>query len=239
MKSAKKILALILAGVMALALLTGCGKATSLNRTIAEGLAEHTKLLLAQEENKNNISVSYQVPELSRDIAPLFDENWITKGRNGDILNSKHMVNDKSVEDTLTDILSPYISATSALTFLAADVTDVKTPFMEALNLTKSRITFDNNIQSIDLASVTSLKIAVTHKTVNGRTYVPLCIHYGGVNLSPCPGALRPGAFLHSGPNKKASPAAFPAIARPGPAGDALVLQKMRLTSALRRGLRW
>ena len=42
---------------------------------------------------------------------------------------------------------------------------------MEALNLTKSRITFDNNIQSIDPASVTRLKIAVTHKTVNGRTY--------------------------------------------------------------------
>lgn len=173
MKSAKKILALILAGVMALALLTGCGKATSLDRTIAEGMAEYYKSELAQlGGNNNNISVSYQVPELSRDIAPLFDENWITKGRNGDILNSNHMVNDKSVEDTLTDILSPYISATSALTFLAADVTDVKTPFMEALNLTKSRITFDNNIQSIDPASVTSLKIAVTHKTVNGRTYV-------------------------------------------------------------------
>lgn len=172
MKSAKKILALILAGVMALALLTGCGKATSLDRTIAEGMAEYYKSELAQlGGNNNNISVSYQVPELSRDIAPLFDENWITKGRNGDILNSNHMVNGKTVEATLTDILSPYISATSALTFLAADVTDVKTPFMEALNLTKSRITFDNNIQSIDPASVTSLKIAVTHKTVNGRTY--------------------------------------------------------------------
>ena len=172
MKSAKKILALILAGVMALALLTGCGKATSLDRTIAEGMAEYYKSELAQlGGNNNNISVSYQVPELSRDIAPLFDENWITKGRNGDILNSNHMVNGKTVEATLTDILSPYISAASALTFLAADVTDVKTPFMEALNLTKSRITFDNNIQSIDPASVTSLKIAVTHKTVNGRTY--------------------------------------------------------------------
>lgn len=43
MKSAKKILALILAGVMALALLTGCGKSTSLNRTIAEGFAESLK----------------------------------------------------------------------------------------------------------------------------------------------------------------------------------------------------
>ena len=43
MKSAQKILALILAGVMALALLTGCGKATSLNRTMAEGIAEYHK----------------------------------------------------------------------------------------------------------------------------------------------------------------------------------------------------
>lgn len=171
MKPVKKILALILAGVMALALLTGCGKATSLNRTMAEGLAEYAKSSLAQQGNKNNISVSYQVPELRRDIAPLFDENWITKGRNGDILNSNHMVNGKTVEATLTDILSPYISATSAVTFQAADVTDVKTPFMEALNLTNSRITFDNNIQSIDPASVTSMKIEVTHKTVNGRTY--------------------------------------------------------------------
>ncbi len=163
MKPVKKILALILAGVMALALLTGCGKATSLNRTVAEGLAEYAKSLFA---NENNISVSYQVPELSRNIAPLFDENWITysEADGCDVLN-------ETVKATLTDILSPYISATSAVTFRATDVTDVKTPFMESVNLTNSRITFDNNIQSIDPASVTSMKIEVTHKTVNGRTY--------------------------------------------------------------------
>lgn len=80
MKSAKKILALILAGVMALALLTGCGKATSLNRTMAEGFAESLKSSFANYyNNTNSISVSYQVPELSREIAPLFDENWIAK----------------------------------------------------------------------------------------------------------------------------------------------------------------
>ena len=172
MKSAKKILALILAGVMALALLTGCGKATSLNRTIAEGLAEHTKLLLAQEGNKNNISVSYQVPELSRDISPLFDENWITKSSAGDydVLNRNYIVNGKTVEATLTDILSPYKSA-PFVAFVAADVTDVKTPFMETSNLTKSQILLRNIDNDIDLSSITSLKIAVTHKTVNGRTY--------------------------------------------------------------------
>lgn len=167
MKPVKKILALILAGVMALALLTGCGKAASLNRTIAEGLAEYYKSDLAQlGGNNNNISVSYQVPELRRDIAPLFDETWITYDEDDecDVLN-------ETVKATLTDILSPYISATSAVTFRATDVTDVKTPFMESVNLTNSRITFDNNIQSINPASVTSMKIEVTHKTVNGRTY--------------------------------------------------------------------
>lgn len=165
MKPVKKILALILAGVMALALLTGCGKATSLDRTIAEGMADYFKSSCVQVGNKNNISVSYQVPELRRDIAPLFDETWITKDNSGDDVLTE------AAKETLTDILSPYISATSAVTFRATDVTDVKTPFMESVNLTNSRITFDNNIQSIDPASVTSMKIEVTHKTVNGRTY--------------------------------------------------------------------
>lgn len=172
MKPVKKILALILAGVMALALLTGCGKAASLNRTVAEGLAEYTKLALAEAGNNNNISVSYQVPELSRNIAPLFDENWITKGSSdSDVLT-------RAAEQTLTDILSPYNSAVG-VNFLAADVTDVKTPFMEALNLVNSPISLfivngevkNDSYSKIDYASITSLKVAVTHKTVNGRTY--------------------------------------------------------------------
>lgn len=173
MKSAKKILALILAGVMALALLTGCGKATSVNRTIAEGLAEYAKSLFAEGENENNISVSYQVPELSRNIAPLFDENWITySAADGcDVLNENQMVNDKTVKATLTNILNPYISATSAVTFVAADVTDAKTPSMETSNLTKSKIMLSIPEQFNNSDSVTRLKIAVTHKTVNGRTY--------------------------------------------------------------------
>ena len=170
MKSAKKILALILAGVMALALLTGCGKAASLNRTIAEGLAEYAKSTFAQVGNNNNISVSYQVPELRRDIAPLFDENWITKDRGRDVLNVDYMVNGKTVKATLTDILSPYKSAPFVL-FLATDVTDVKTPDIETSNLFKSQIGFTLDDNDFDTTSITSMKIEVTHKTVNGRTY--------------------------------------------------------------------
>lgn len=169
MKSAQKILALILAGVMALALLTGCGKAASLNRTMAEGIAEHYKSLCVRAGNKNNISVSYQVPELSRDIAPLFDENWITQNDGHDVLNRNHTVNGKTVEATLTDILSPYISAGSAVTFLAADITDVKTPFVEISDLLGSQIAF--RVASVSATSVTGIRVAVVRKNVNGRTY--------------------------------------------------------------------
>ena len=172
MKSAKKILALILAGVMALAMLTGCGKATSLNRTVAEGLAEYTKSLFAEAENKNNISVSYQVPELSRKIAPLFDETWITK----DSSDSDVLTEDATA--TLLNILSPYKS-TVGVNFAVADVTDVKNPSMEVLELTNPTIALfivngkvqNDSSDQIDYTSITSLKIAVTHKTVNGRTY--------------------------------------------------------------------
>lgn len=165
MKSAKKILALILAGVMALALLTGCGKAKSLDRTIAEGMAEYAKSRFAETGNDNNISVSYQVPELSRNIAPLFDENWVTKDSSGkDALT-------EAAKETLTDILSSYISD-SYVAFLATDVTDVKNPVLEVLNLSNSTIALRPTISDpSQLASITSMKIEVTHKTVNGRTY--------------------------------------------------------------------
>lgn len=165
MKPVKKILALILAGVMALALLTGCGKATSLDRTVAEGLAEYTKLTLAQAGNDKNISVSYQVPELGRNIAPLFDENWITKDNSGkDALT-------EAAKETLTDILNSYMSDSSVV-FLATDITDVKNPVLEVLNLTYSDIAFHpTDPSTFDADSITSMKIAVTHKTVNGRTY--------------------------------------------------------------------
>lgn len=124
--------------------------------------------LLNYYNNTNSISVSYQVPELSREIAPLFDENWITKDNSGkDALTN-------AAKETLTGILSPYQSAVQ-ISFSAADVTDVKTPFMEITNLNNSQIALIITGSPFEPASVTTIKIAVTHKTVKGRTYA-LCV---------------------------------------------------------------
>lgn len=176
MKSAKKILALILAGVMALALLTGCGKAASPDRAAAEGVADWIKYTCSQAGNKNEISVSYQVPELSREIAPLFDTNWMSTDDDDNSPNENAVISgtNTTIKQTLQQCLSNYKDASCTL-FYATDVTDL-TNFasLEMLQL----VTDSNPVAvfkplSNDVAkSVTHLRIAATHKTIGEQTFL-------------------------------------------------------------------
>lgn len=176
MKSAQKILALILAGVMALALLTGCGKAASPDRAAAEGVADWIKYTCSQAGNKNEISVSYQVPELSRNIAPLFDTNWMSTDDDDNSPNENAVISgtNTTVKQTLQQCLSNYKDASCTL-FYATDVTDL-TNFasLEMLQL----VTDSNPVAvfkplSNDVAkSVTHLRIAATHKTIGEQTFL-------------------------------------------------------------------
>ena len=176
MKPVKKILALILAGVMALALLTGCGKAASPDRAAAEGVADWIKYTCSQAGNKNEISVSYQVPELSRNIAPLFDTNWMSTDDDDNSPNENAVISgtNTTVKQTLQQCLSNYKDASCTL-FYATDVTDL-TNFasLEMLQL----VTDSNPVAvfkplSNDVAkSVTHLRIAATHKTLGEQTFL-------------------------------------------------------------------
>lgn len=176
MKPVKKILALILAGVMALAMLTGCGKATSPDRAVAEGVADWIKYTCSQAGNKNEISVSYQVPELSRNIAPLFDTNWMSTDDDDNSPNENAVISgtNTTVKQTLQQCLSNYKDASCTL-FYATDVTDL-TNFasLEMLQL----VTDSNPVAvfkplSNDVAkSVTHLRIAATHKTIGEQTFL-------------------------------------------------------------------
>ena len=176
MKSAKKILALILAGVMALALLTGCGKAASPDRAVAESVVDWLKYACSQAGNKNEISVSYQVPELSRNIAPLFDTNWMSTDDDDNSPNENAVISgtNTTVKQTLQQCLSNYKDASCTL-FYATDVTDL-TNFasLEMLQL----VTDSNPVAvfkplSNDVAkSVTHLRIAATHKTIGEQTFL-------------------------------------------------------------------
>lgn len=67
----KKLLALALAGVLVLALLTGCsGGGNGEDRLVAEAVADIFK------GNSQNVEVSYSVPALTRTIRPAFTPDW-------------------------------------------------------------------------------------------------------------------------------------------------------------------
>lgn len=173
MKSAKKILALILAGVMALALLTGCGKATSPDRAVAEGIADYMKYACSQSKNANEISVSYQVPELRRDIVPLFDTNWMSTTGNHDLDKDAVISGTTTVADALQQRLSNY-EDTSCTVFYATDVTGL-TNFapLETLQLvTVSTPVVVSGDFDEAAKNATHLRIAAAHKTIGEQTFL-------------------------------------------------------------------
>ena len=74
----KKLLALALAGVLMLALLTGCsGGGTEEDRLVAVGVADRFMM------PSSNVEVSYSVPALTRTIRPAFTPDWFQKTPEG------------------------------------------------------------------------------------------------------------------------------------------------------------
>ena len=174
MKSAKKILALILAGVMALALLTGCGKAASPDRAAAEGMADWTKYLCSSLGNTNEISVSYQVPELRRDIVPLFDTSWLSADGNHDPdENAVISGTTTTVKQALQQCLSNYKDA-SCTVFYATDVTRYAGfTWPETFQLfTQSQPVTVSGVLSTAGKEATHLRIAAAHKTIGDKTFL-------------------------------------------------------------------
>lgn len=174
MKSAKKILALILAGVMALALLTGCGKAASPDRAVAEGVADWIKYACSQDENKNEISVSYQVPELRRDIVPLFDTNWMSTTGNHDLDKNAVISGTTTVKEALQQCLSNYKDA-SCTVFYATDVTEcagfASPEWFKLLTQSGGGVVVSGDYDTAP-KNATHLRIAAAHKTIGEKTFL-------------------------------------------------------------------
>lgn len=174
MKPVKKILALILAGVMALAMLTGCGKAASPDRAVAESMADWLKYACSQEGNKNEISVSYQVPELRRDIIPLFDTNWMST-TDGDELDGGAVISGTTtVTQALQQCLSNYKDA-SCTVFYATDVTEcagfASPELFKLLTQSGGGVVVSGDYDTAP-KNATHLRIAAAHKTIGEKTFL-------------------------------------------------------------------
>ena len=163
----KKLLALALAGVLMLALLTGCsGGGTGEDRLIAEGVADIFKRIYP------NTEVSYSVPALPRTIRPAFTPDWFQKDEEGNIIYLKSdfpIGAGQTLKDFLKDSLKAYAQS-NFVCFAAYDST--------GMSASEQAEQFASSVPSVTVyikggsPSVnTKLRVGVCHKTVEGREY--------------------------------------------------------------------
>ena len=162
----KKFLALALAGVLMLALLTGCsGGGTEEDRLVAVGVADLFK------GNSQNVEVSYSVPALARTIRPAFTPDWFQKTPEGIIWLDENFPIDagQTLDGFLRDSLKAY-EQSNFVSFVAFDSTG-----MSALQQVER---FSSGAPAIRVygkgwspSANTKLRVGVCHKTVAGREY--------------------------------------------------------------------
>lgn len=162
----KKLLALALAGVLMLALLTGCsGGGNGEDRLVAEAVADIFK------GNSQNVEVSYSVPALTRTIRPAFTPDWFQKTPEGIIWLDENFPIDagQTLKGFLQDSLKAYAQS-NFVSFVAFDSTG-----MSALQQVEQ---FSSGAPAIRVygkgwspSANTKLRVGVRHKTVAGREY--------------------------------------------------------------------
>lgn len=163
----KKLLALALAGVLMLTLLTGCsGGGNGEDRLVAEAIADIFK------GNSQNVEVSYSVPELTSTIRPAFTPAWFLNTPEGIIyrLNENFPIGSgQTLDGFLRDSLKAY-EQSNFVSFVAFDSTG-----MSALQQVER---FSSGAPAIRVygkgwspSANTKLRVGVCHKTVEGRKY--------------------------------------------------------------------
>lgn len=168
----KKLLALALAGVLMLALLTGCsGDGNGEDRLVAVGVADIFKRIYP------NTEVSYSVPALTSTIRPAFTPDWFQKDEEGNIIYLKSdfpIDAGLHLDDFLRDSLNAYAQS-NFVSFVAFDSTG-----MSALQQVER---FSSGVPSVGVydkgvspSANTKLRVGVCHKTVAGREYCLIVI---------------------------------------------------------------
>ena len=163
----KKLLALALAGVLMLALLTGCsGDGNGEDRLVAVGVADIFKRIYP------NTEVSYGVPALTRTIRPAFTPDWFLMTPEGiiDGLDENFPIDaGQTLEGFLQDSLKAY-EQSNYVSFIAFDST--------GMSAREQAEKFSSGVPSVGVydkgvspGANTKLRVGVCHKTVAGREY--------------------------------------------------------------------
>lgn len=163
----KKLLALALAGVLMLALLTGCsGGGNGEDRLVAEAVADIFK------GNSQNVEVSYSVPALTRTIRPAFTPDWFQKTPEGiiDGLNENFPIDaGLHLDDFLQDSLKAYAQS-NFVSFVAFDSTGMSA-LQQVERFSSGAPVVRVYYKDVSPTVNTKLRVGVRHKTVDGREY--------------------------------------------------------------------
>lgn len=163
----KKLLALALAGVLMLALLTGCsGSGTEEDRLVAVGVAD------LFNGNSQNVEVSYSVPALTRTIRPAFTPDWFQKDEEGNIIYLKSdfpIDAGQTLEGFLQDSLKAYAQS-NFVSFVAFDSTGMSA-LQQVERFSSGAPVVRVYYKDVSPTVNTKLRVGVCHKTVAGREY--------------------------------------------------------------------
>ena len=163
----KKLLALALAGVLMLALLTGCsGGGNGEDRLVAEGAADHFKRIYQITE------VSYGVPELTSTIRPAFTPDWFQKTPEGIICGlDKNFPIDagQTLEGFLENSLNAYAQS-NFVSFVAFDSNGMSA-LQQVERFSSGAPVVGVHYKDVSPSANTKLCVGVCHKTVAGLEY--------------------------------------------------------------------
>lgn len=162
----KKFLALALAGVLMLALLTGCsGGGNGEDRLVAEAVADRFM------KSSPNAVVSYSVPALTRTIRPAFTPDWFLKTPEGIIWLDGNFPIDagQTLEGFLQDSLKAYAQS-NFVSFVAFDSTGMSA-LQQVERFSSGAPVVRVYYKDVSPTVNTKLRVGVCHKTVDGREY--------------------------------------------------------------------
>lgn len=162
----KKLLALALAGVLMLALLTGCsGDGNGEDRLVAVGVADIFKRIYP------NTEVSYGVPALTRTIRPAFTPDWFQNTPEGIIWLDGNFPIDagQTLEGFLQDSLKAYAQS-NFVSFVAFDSTGMSA-LQQVERFSSGAPVVRVYYKDVSPTVNTKLRVGVRHKTVDGREY--------------------------------------------------------------------
>lgn len=168
----KKLLALALAGVLMLTLLTGCsGDGNGEDRLVAEAVADIFK------GNSQNVEVSYSVPALTRTIRPAFTPDWFLMTPEGiiDGLDENFPIDaGQTLKGFLQDSLKAYAQS-NFVSFVAFDSTGMSA-LQQVERFSSGAPLVGVYYKDVSPTVNTKLRVGVCHKTVAGLEYCLIVI---------------------------------------------------------------